>query len=93
MGPAGSGCPPERRIGPVSDDFAPRGFGNIGSLWVLDGRGRLEDAGLVPRLADPGKAKKRMAGSTRTDAHDAAGLAMLLSELWGIERMVSRLRS
>jgi len=45
-------------------------------MWMV---GRLEEAGLVPHLADPHKTKQRMAGSTRTDATDAAGLATLLA--------------
>ena len=53
-------------------------------MWMVS---RLEAAGLVPHLADPGKAKKRMAGSTRNDASDAGGLAVLLAsgtlpEVW-----------
>ena len=64
-------------------------------MWMV---GRLEAAGLVPHLADPGKAKKRMAGSTRTDASDAAGLAMLLAsgtlpEVWMAPPAVRDLRS
>lgn len=64
-------------------------------MWMV---GRLEAAGLVPHLADPGKAKKRMAGSTRTDATDAAGLAMLLAsgtlpEVWMAPAGIRDLRS
>ena len=53
-------------------------------MWIT---GKLEAAGLVPHLADPLKVKQRIAGSTRTDATDAAGLAQLLGagtlpEVW-----------
>lgn len=43
--------------------------------WFVD---QLEHAGLDVRMADPLEAKKRMAGRHKTDALDAAGLAMLL---------------
>lgn len=46
-----------------------------GWYWFVD---RLEEAGLDVRLVHPLEAKKRMAGRHKTDALDAAGLAMLL---------------
>ncbi len=46
-----------------------------GWYWFVD---RLEEAGLDVRLVHPLAAKKRMAGRNKTDALDAAGLAMLL---------------
>lgn len=46
-----------------------------GWYWFVD---RLEEAGLDVRLVNPLEAKKRMAGRNKTDALDAAGLAMLL---------------
>ncbi len=46
-----------------------------GWYWFVD---RLEEAGLDVRLVHPLEAKKRMAGRNKTDALDAAGLAMLL---------------
>jgi transposase len=46
-----------------------------GWYWFVD---RLEEAGLDVRLVHPLEAKKRMGGRNKTDAIDAAGLAMLL---------------
>jgi len=46
-----------------------------GWYWFVD---RLEQAGLDVRLVNPLEAKKRMAGRHKTDARDAAGLALLL---------------
>lgn len=46
-----------------------------GWYWFVD---RLEEAGLEVRLVHPLEAKKRMGGRNKTDALDAAGLAMLL---------------
>jgi transposase len=46
-----------------------------GWYWFVD---RLEQAGLDVRLVHPLEAKKRMTGRNKTDALDAAGLAMLL---------------
>lgn len=64
-------------------------------MWMV---GRLEAADLEPHLADPGKAKKRMAGSIRTDATDAAGLVTLLAsgtlpEVWMAPAAVRDLRT
>jgi len=43
--------------------------------WFVD---LLEEAGMDARLVNPLEAKKRMGGRNKTDALDAAGLAMLL---------------
>lgn len=46
-----------------------------GWYWFVDA---LEEAGLVPHLANPLEAKKQMPGRNKTDASDARGLATLL---------------
>ena len=46
-----------------------------GWYWFVD---QLEQVGLKVHLVDPLKAKQRMGGRNKTDALDAAGLAMLL---------------
>lgn len=63
-------------------------------MWMVS---RLEAAGLVPHLAHPLAVKQRIAGSTRTDGTDAAGLAMLLGsgtlpEVWMASPAVRDLR-
>lgn len=53
------------------------GFEACGS-WMWMAR-MIEEAGLVPRMGHPLEIKRRIAGSTRTDATDAGGILMLLA--------------
>lgn len=48
-----------------------------GWYWIID---EFEAAGLLPKLAHPLEAKKRMRGRNKTDELDAVGLATLLYE-------------
>lgn len=63
-------------------------------MWIT---GKIEAAGLTPHLADPLKVKKMTAGTTRTDATDAAGLAELLGvgrlpEVWMASPVIRDMR-
>lgn len=65
-----------------------------GWMWIT---AVIEKAGLVPHLAHPLMVKKRIAGSTRTDATDAAGLATRLAtgtlpEVWMATPVVRDMR-
>jgi hypothetical protein len=44
-----------------------------------------EDAGLVPRLGHPREIKRRIAGSSRTDETDSAGMLIFVADGVGTE--------
>jgi transposase len=85
----------ERFLGTVAEGSPVAVEACSGWMWMV---GALEKAGLEPHLADRLRVKRMTPGSTRTDASDAAGLAMLLAagtlpEVWMAPPQVRDLRS